>query len=434
VTGKIRVLIIEDNPLDIEIMSEILTRYDLDINFVSSGDEGLKRLRVNHYDAVVSDFAMPGMTGIDVLNQMKSGGCEIPLIIVTGAGNEEIAVEAMKKGAYDYIVKSPDPGYIEILYLVIKQSVERHRMITEKKKLEKKIQILVQAIDNSADGIIIVDKNRNITSWNKGAESIFGYKAHEVMGKSINIIIPKDLQEEADDLIQSIKEKGFIKDYETFRLTKGGNRIPISATLNAIREGGEITAYIGIFRDITAKKKTEEEIKFLYEQARNLADRDPLTGLLNHRRINELLEYEIERSKRRREVFSIMMLDVDNLKLINDTHGHIVGDEVLKNVATILKNCSRSVDSIGRYGGDEFLIILPYTDREKTKAVAERISKHIRRQGLRINEKINIPIRLSIGVATHPFDSILPRELISLADQSMYESKRSGRNVVSINR
>lgn len=166
---------------------------------------------------------------------MKSEGCEIPLIIVTGAGNEEIAVEAMKRGAYDYIVKSPDPGYIEILYLVIKQSVERHRTITEKKKLEKKIQVLVQAVDTSADGIIIVDKNRNITS-------------------------------------------------------------------NAI----------------------EEEIKFLYEQARNLADRDPLTGLLNHRRINELLEYEIERSKRRKEVFSIMMLDVDNLKLINDTHGHIV--------------------------------------------------------------------------------------------------------------
>lgn len=264
-TEKIRVLIIEDNPLDIEIMSEILAKYDLDINFVSSGDEGLKKLRVNHYDAVVSDFAMPGMSGIDVLNQMKSEGCEIPLIIVTGAGNEEIAVEAMKKGAYDYIVKSPDPGYIEILYLVIKQSVERHRTITEKKKLEKKIQVLVQAVDTSADGIIIVDKNRNITSWNKGAESIFGYKGHEVMGKGINIIIPKDLQEEADDLIQSIKEKGFIKDYEAFRLTKGGNRIPISATLNAIREGGEITAYIGIFRDIAAKKKTEEEIKRLYE-------------------------------------------------------------------------------------------------------------------------------------------------------------------------
>jgi len=187
----------------------------------------------------------------------------------------------------------------------------------------------------------------------------------------------------------------------------------------------------GLEKELRRLQEHTTQVKRLYEEAKALADRDPLTGLFNHQRINELLEHEFERAKRRADVFSIMMLDMDDLKLINDTYGRIVGDKVLKNVATILRNASRTLDSIGRYRGDEFLMILPYTDGEKAKTIGEVISKQITQEGLRINEEINIPIRLSIGVATYPFDSSLPQELISLADRSVCESKRSGRSVVS---
>jgi len=181
-----------------------------------------------------------------------------------------------------------------------------------------------------------------------------------------------------------------------------------------------------------ALKESEEKYRRLYKKKKDMAQKDSLTDLFNHRRINELLHNEIERAKRRADVFSITMLDVNGLKLINDAYGHVMGDKLLKNVAAVLKNPSRSVDSIGRYGGDEFLMILPYTDGEKAKALAERISERMRQRGLKIDEKTNIPIRLSIGVATYPFDSMVPRELISLADRGMYESKRSGKDVVSI--
>ncbi len=180
-----------------------------------------------------------------------------------------------------------------------------------------------------------------------------------------------------------------------------------------------------------ALRKSEEKYKGLYQEMKALAQKDPLTGLYNHGRINELLEIEIERAKRGGEIFSIIMLDIDDLKLINDTYGHIVGDRLLKDVATILRDSSRFVDSIGRYGGDEFLMILPYTDGEEAKALAKRISGQMKQEGFKIDAETNVPIRLSIGVATYLFDGLVAQELLSLADQRMYESKRSGKDAVS---
>ncbi len=212
---------------------------------------------------------------------------------------------------------------------------------------------------------------------------------------------------------------------------------------------GVLAFFLGIFsflrwrdlkREVTERKRMGESLKTsgqlyrdLYKKFKILAEKDPLTKLFNRRSISELLEYEIQRAKRKEEVFSVMMLDVDNLKLINDTYGHVVGDELLVNVAEILKNSCRLVDLIGRYGGDEFLIVLPYTDGERVKNMAQRISEKIRKQGLEINNGIeNIPIRLSIGVATYPFDSMVSKELITLADKRMYESKQSGESVISV--
>ena len=202
---------------------------------------------------------------------------------------------------------------------------------------------------------------------------------------------------------------------------------------------GGRTYLVGFFRDVTERKSMEEALraseqryKNLYKKTKVLAERDSLTDLFNRRRIGELLENEIERAKRKEEVFSVMMLDVDDLKLINDAYGHVVGDKLLVNVAKALKNSCRSVDLIGRYGGDEFMIILPYTHGEKAGVIAQRICEKIRQQGLKINGIRNIPIRLSIGVATYPFDSMLPKELITLADRRMYESKQSGETIVSV--
>ncbi|HIC91813.1 MAG TPA: diguanylate cyclase, partial [Syntrophaceae bacterium] len=277
----------------------------------------------------------------------------------------------------------------------------------------------------------ITSREGKFININQAGVDLFGYSKEDLL----RIHLARHLYVNPDDrkrFQEMIEKNGFVKDYEVQFKKKDGTKIYVSITANVRRDrNGKVLGYEGIIRDITERKKTENRIRYLLKKTRELADKDPLTGLFNHRRINELLENEIERAKRGTEIFSIMMLDVDDLKLINDTYGHIMGDKVLKDVAAILKNCSRSVDVIGRYGGDEFLIILPYTDGEKAKSLAERISQLMKQEGLKI-DGMAIPIRLSIGVATYPFDSALPQELISMADRSMYESKRSGKSVVSI--
>jgi two-component system cell cycle sensor histidine kinase/response regulator CckA len=134
---RVNILIIEDNPDDISIMKRQLAKYHLHMDFATSGEEGLEKLKGKSYDIVVADYAMPGMTGLDVLDKMKQDGYDIPLVMVTSAGSPKIAVEAMKKGAYDYLVKSLDPGWLEMFPSVIHNSVEKYRMIKEKERTEK---------------------------------------------------------------------------------------------------------------------------------------------------------------------------------------------------------------------------------------------------------------------------------------------------------
>ena len=155
-----------------------------------------------------------------------------------------------------------------------------------------------------------------------------------------------------------------------------------------------------------------------------LAFKDGLTDIFNHRRINEILTYETKRAKRRADVFSIMILDVDNLKEINDTYGHIVGDKALKHIASLVKGSLRDGDSVGRYGGDEFLVILPNTPRNGALTMAERIHEKLRTKLFALTGKDFVSTFLSIGVATYPFDSINEKGLIAAADKEMYSAKR----------
>ena len=324
---------------------------------------------------------------------------------------------------------------------LINELVEMRQRITELEKSEadrKRTQEALRESDEkyrrifetSKDVLYLTSREGKFVDINQAGVDLFGYSKEELL----KIDLAKHLYVNAGDrkrFQQMIEKSGFVKDYQVEWMKKDETKIYVSITANVRKDrNGEVLGYEGIIRDITEKRKVEE-IKHLYEEAKALAERDALTYVFNHRRINEFLENEIERAKRGGNVFSIMMLDVDDLKLINDSYGHIAGDKVLKQVATILENSSRSVDSIGRYGGDEFLTILPYTNGEKAKTIAQRISRKVEKEGLKIDEETTVPIRLSIGVATYPFDSSVAQDLISLADRSMYESKRSGKSVVS---
>ena len=169
----------------------------------------------------------------------------------------------------------------------------------------------------------------------------------------------------------------------------------------------------------------------LYDDAKFLSQRDPVTGLLNHRGINALLEKEQARSERSGGHFAVVMMDLDNFKLFNDTYGHASGDQVLQDVATILGKAVRRGDFVGRYGGDEFLALLPDTDAQKALKTIERVKQTLDEFGWSPDGQSEVPLRMSYGVATYPFDGRHVGELLAAADANMYVSKGQGGNCVT---
>jgi diguanylate cyclase (GGDEF)-like protein len=164
----------------------------------------------------------------------------------------------------------------------------------------------------------------------------------------------------------------------------------------------------------------------LYEDARKLADRDPLTGFFNHRFLHERLGEEVVRTQRARHPLSVLMLDLDDFKLVNDTFGHLFGDRVLTWTAELIRSTLRGSDIPARYGGDEFAIILPETDAEEARSAAERILEAFRDHAFVGEQRGPVPIGLSIGVATYPTDGRNATDLIAAADRALYRVKREG--------
>lgn len=171
----------------------------------------------------------------------------------------------------------------------------------------------------------------------------------------------------------------------------------------------------------------------LYEAARQRADTDGLTGICNHRRLQERVDEEIERARRYGHPLTIILADLDNFKLFNDVYGHPVGDRVLQTVTESLRASTRAYDIIGRYGGDEFMIILPETNAVGATEVAERILADIAAREIIVDGE-RLPLGMSLGLAAFPGDATTKHELIAHADSALYESKRSGGRAVRMAR
>ena len=291
---------------------------------------------------------------------------------------------------------------------------------------------LVRVLDGLWDGVYFVDASRMITYWNGGSERISGFKADDVAGRRCydNILGHVDYEgkllcQDGCPLAATIQD-GQEREMEVYLHHRDGQRVPVTVRAAPIRdEQGEIVGAVETFRDDTARVEAIERAVQLEE----MAFLDPLTGVGNRRFAEVSLAERMEEWKRYGWSFALLFIDVDHFKQFNDEHGHALGDQVLKMVARTLEGVARSHDFIGRWGGEEFVMVVTGAGRAGVMAVAERVRSLIENSGLR-NEQAQISVTVSIGAATpKPGESV--ESLIARADERMYQSKADGRNRVS---
>lgn len=290
-----------------------------------------------------------------------------------------------------------------------------------------------RVLDNLIDGVYFTDAERRITYWNQAAEDLTGYGAEQVLGKrcSDNFLMHVDdsgclLCTGECPLSHTIAD-GSPRRAEVYFHHKGGHRVPVEVRVCAIRgEDGRIAGAVEIFSDNSRQRAVRERARELAE----VAFLDPASQVGNRRYLEQQLAHQLKQYSECDTPFGIILGDLDRFKHINDTYGHVAGDAALVTVARTLSNCLRASDVIGRWGGDEFLAVLPGITRQALARTSEKFRGLVAQSTVPLNEK-HIRVTISVGGAmVAPGDSV--ESLVNKADQRMYASKHSGRNRVSL--
>ncbi|HAF44105.1 MAG TPA: hypothetical protein DCK83_03970 [Gallionellaceae bacterium] len=298
--------------------------------------------------------------------------------------------------------------------------------VTERERLAEQARIAAVAFETQ-EAIIVTDRDANIITVNRAFEEITGYSQEEVQGKNPRML--SSGRHEAGfykQMWDAINETGRWSG-EMWDRRKDGGVYPKWLTITSVKHHDEVTHYVAVFVDISERKKAEEEIK-------NLAFFDPLTGLPNRRLLLDRLHLALGQSARSENFGALMFIDLDHFKVLNDTKGHEYGDKLLVEVAKRLNTCVRETDTVARFGGDEFIILLEGLSLDQNDAVeqAGRIAEKMR-------DALSRPYQLgdeqyqsspSIGVVLFRGDLVTTEELLKQADLAMYKAKDGGRNMV----
>jgi diguanylate cyclase (GGDEF)-like protein/PAS domain S-box-containing protein len=301
-------------------------------------------------------------------------------------------------------------------YWIAKDITNIKKAVDDLYKTEK---ILEEFFNHTADAINILDLNENVLQINPAFEAMYGWTQNEVLGKPLPNI-PTDQAIKIKDLINKIKQGQTIKDFETTRMRKDGSYMNVNLTYSPINDlGGNLVAIAGIARDITEKKRYEKRYRFL-------AFHDPLTELPNRRLFIEMLDKKIKEIQRYNRQFAVLYMDMDNFKKVNDTFGHDVGDELLKQFARRIKNNLRDSDVVARIGGDEFTVLLSEINGKESAAhVARRILKSLARTWKIDNQEFITTSSVGITLNRENDDE---KNILKRADIALYQAKEKGRN------
>ncbi len=410
----VRILFVDDRKSDVELCLQELKRMDFAVSadWVQVPEEFTDRLRTQSYDVIVCDYSMPIWTGMEALDLLHQANQEIPFILATNTLDEAMTDAFLRKGAFDCV----DKNRLNRLPLAVALAVEEKTRHEERNHAEMALrhsEAHYRALtENPTFGICRFDVDGRFLDVNEALVAMLGYGSkQELMAMNLATEIVRDPIERVR-LFESYRQTGHVDLIEVEWKRKDGTpmKVRLSGRQVGIEEGAPDGCEI-IAEDVTAQRASEDHLRYL-------AATDALTELANYRRLSETLESEIKRSDRTARAFAVLIFDLDGMKRINDSNGHLAGNRALCRLADIFRFSCRSIDTAARYGGDEFAIILPETGAKEAGAVARRICERLS------SDREEPLLSVSVGIAVYPENGTTIDTLFQAADRALYKMKQ----------
>lgn len=454
--NKAKILIVDEDAPFIGFLEHIFGK-DFIVHNAKNATEALNKLSKINYNLIISEIILPGMDGLHLLEKVRLQRSGTDVIFCTSFSSVDSAVKALKDGAYDYISKPVDADEIK---LVVNRCLEQRNIFAENEELRKMVR-LIEICKNisttfekdkiSEFALDILMKETNATAGFFIACSDDDKRLEVLSFKGVSAAKNNRMNDDFIELSKKWKKRKLLISHakkdelnvikENFKDLEDGIVIKISAKsctkaiillLSDAERGNFTPARIKYASFIAKETILAFENLDQYLGAKELAYIDDLTSLYNSRYLYLILDREIKRAKRFKSSLILLFIDLDQFKKVNDTHGHLVGGKVLVEMAEVLTTCVREIDTMVRYGGDEYVVVLTETSVDSGMMIAERIRKSIEDHIFLAKEGLNIKLTACIGVAAYPDHASTKKELIHFADMAMYLGKGSTKNAVYI--
>jgi diguanylate cyclase (GGDEF)-like protein/PAS domain S-box-containing protein len=303
----------------------------------------------------------------------------------------------------------------------------QHNQRQALRKRERQLQVLMDNLPGMAYRCRY-DRHWTMLFVSQGCARLTGYEPEDLINNRVASYASLMDEEDSERILAEVQAA--LDNDESFSLEYGltrqdGSRIWVWERGRGVEEEDGTVVLEGIVLDISDRKTLENELE-------EMATRDPLTGLFNRREMSRVLEEELDRATRYQRPMAVLWVDFDHFKDVNDTFGHAAGDSVLRSISRLLLGSVRSVDAIGRFGGEEFVIVLPEMDLEEARDTAERLRCKVAEKPQPLGNGQEVPLTISVGVAVYPDHGQTASTLCAAADKAMYLAKQRGRNCVAM--
>lgn len=437
------ILIVDDEPAALKLLKDILTVDGHMVRPFNNGELALRSVMVEAPELILLDIRMPDMNGFEVCRRIKEDERlkDIPVIFISAASDMEDKVRAFQEGGVDYITK---PFQKEEIIARVKTHIALSHTLKQMKKI-------VESLRMSEESLKMAQTLAHLGHWEwdiKSGRFICSEEMRRILGIEpqgsianydafLQTVHPDDRERVANHLSAVQAGNGFDIEYRIIlqdgkvRVVHGKGEVfssgdsrqkKIIGTIQDIHEPDQ-AKMLGVIQDITENKELQNKLE---EQANT----DALTGCDSRRHFLDLADQEFLRIRRYGGEMSMLMLDLDYFKNVNDTYGHQVGDTVLKKLVKVCQGLMREVDVMGRLGGEEFAIMLPETGSERALEVAERLCQAVAAVEIPMENTSPLHFTTSIGVASLAEDDSCIETLLNRADSALYKAKDAGRNRV----